>query len=151
MFNICEPYWAEHVMLVKSHAFVLSNLILNTEPFIFSWSGIYKVRFCPTWFLDHGMLAVGYGTLNSTQGLTKGASGEYWLVKNSWGTDWGMQGYVMMARNYKNMCGIANEASYPTMWRYNKPLVAVFVVILYLKPSFSIRDLRLCVEIGHDE
>ena len=48
---------------------------------------------------DHAMLIVGYGP-------------GYWLVKNSWGTDWGMEGYVKIKRGV-NMCGIANEPMYP--------------------------------------
>lgn len=37
---------------------------------------------------------------------------EFYMVKNSWGFEWGMNGYIMMARNMNNNCGIASEPSY---------------------------------------
>ena len=57
-----------------------------------------------TGMANHAIVVVGYGTL---------AGNDYWLIKNSWGTSWGIKGYMMMARNAGNMCGIASRPMYP--------------------------------------
>jgi len=76
------------------------------ESFQFYSTGVYREGECSPENLDHGVLAVGYGVDSD--------SGEaYWLIKNSWGTSWGDEGYVKMARNEDNMCGVASAASYP--------------------------------------
>jgi len=64
-------------------------------------SGTYYEASCSSTSLDHGVLAVGYDT-------------DYYIVKNSWGTSWGMAGYIQMSRGRNNNCGIATQAAYPT-------------------------------------
>lgn len=72
-------------------------------------SGVITSASCYT-SLNHGVLIVGYGTENGQ---------DYWNVKNSWGTSWGMGGYVKIAKssstNDPGVCGISMDPSFPTI------------------------------------
>ncbi|KAL5983853.1 hypothetical protein ACLOJK_017949 [Asimina triloba] len=75
--------------------------------FQFYKSGVFQSP-CGT-DLDHGVAAIGYGTAAD--------GGKYWLVKNSWGTSWGEEGYIRMQRDVSPKSGlfdIAMMPSYPT-------------------------------------
>ncbi|XP_067824762.1 procathepsin L-like [Heptranchias perlo] len=67
-------------------------------------SGIFYEPHCSPVKLDHGILVVGYGTENQKP---------FWIVKNSWGANWGNKGYVHMSKDMDNNCGIASNAVYP--------------------------------------
>ncbi|CAG7873169.1 unnamed protein product [Brassica rapa] len=76
--------------------------------FQFYSSGVFSGE-CTT-HLDHGVTAVGYG--RSKNGL------KYWILKNSWGPKWGERGYMRIKKDIKpkhGQCGLAMNASYPTM------------------------------------
>lgn len=83
----------------------------NTRSFQMYSSGIYSDLSCGNQ-LDHGVLIVGYG-------YDLFHDMDYWIVKNSWGPNWGENGYIRMERNIQDssgLCGIAMQPSIPTIY-----------------------------------
>lgn len=76
----------------------------SQKSFSFYSNGVYYDKKCRTDMdgLDHAVLAVGYGTMNGE---------DYFIVKNSWSSYWGLQGYVLMAARDDN-CGILLTPTY---------------------------------------
>ncbi|KAK7363308.1 hypothetical protein VNO77_05444 [Canavalia gladiata] len=75
--------------------------------FRFYNKGVYTSNNCGSKPMDvnHAVVAVGYGVEDGVP---------YWIIKNSWGKNWGDNGYFKMELG-KNMCGVATCASYPTV------------------------------------
>ena len=107
-----EPNNEKVLMRAVAHQPISVAIQANLTSFRFYKRGVYQDPDC-TDKLDHGVLIVGYGT-DILQDL------DYWIVKNSWTSNWGDEGYVKILRNYEKyggdssgMCGIAVQPSYP--------------------------------------
>ncbi|EFX71443.1 hypothetical protein DAPPUDRAFT_227872 [Daphnia pulex] len=75
------------------------SIVANSKFILYS-SGIFDDDSCKSGTINHGVVLVGYGRANGT---------DYWIVRNSWGTSWGMSGYILMKRNV-NICRLAEYA-----------------------------------------
>ncbi|KAH8386053.1 digestive cysteine proteinase 1 [Drosophila serrata] len=85
------------------------SVAIDASPKTFSFysHGVYYESECKNDVdgLDHAVLAVGYGSINGE---------DYWLVKNSWSTYWGNDGYILMSAR-KNNCGVMTMPTYVEM------------------------------------
>lgn len=83
--------------------------VMDGSPVSFQFysHGIYDSKDCSSSHsrVNHAVTIIGYGVDNGGK--------PFWLIQNSWGTDWGESGIMKLARENENQCGIANFASYP--------------------------------------
>ena len=98
--------------LLRALAMQPISVAIQGSQFVFQFykAGVITDSSCgQSGSIDHGVLAVGYGTDLKTQA-------PYFLVKNSWGPTWGDEGYVKLGRKTKNqfgICAILKMASFP--------------------------------------
>ena len=102
-----EPTNEVELQAAVAHQPVAVAIEADRAAFQLYAGGIITSPSCGTQ-LDHGVLVVGYGTEDGQK---------YWIVKNSWGPDWGENGYVRIARSNATdspgICGIAMQPSFP--------------------------------------
>merc|ERR1712066_500646 len=82
--------------------------IMVPEEMLYYQSGVLSVESCRNNFseIDHAVVAIGYGT--DENGV------DYYIVRNSWSTYWGDQGYIKIARGDLD-CAVASDAGYPVV------------------------------------
>jgi len=80
------------------------SIAVNGDWFQSYKEGIIDNVECDSWRVDHAVALVGYNKTDA--GL------HYWIIKNSWGSDWGDKGYIYIAKG-KNLCGVAEYPSFP--------------------------------------
>lgn len=125
-----QKQMADCFLCLNPHYHHICSVSVDASSYSFKYyhGGTYTDDSCSTKKLNHAMLLVGYGTYGGQ---------DYWIVKNrylhemyislytccwwwtcllcSWGTTWGNQGYMRIARNRNNTCGIATAATYPNV------------------------------------
>lgn len=112
-------------MAIAAHGPVSVAIDASHKSLSFYSNGVYYEEKCNNDIdgLDHAVLAAGYGEINGEVRSYHSGLGfrlhfhnvyilqKYWLVKNSWSTYWGNDGYVLMSQKDNN-CGVATAATY---------------------------------------
>ena len=80
------------------------SILIDATGLQFYKQGIWNPWYCSKTDTDHAVLLVGYGS-NST---------DFWTVRNSWGLDWGLEGYFYLARG-SNACAVNTGVTSATM------------------------------------
>ncbi|XP_071693085.1 cysteine proteinase COT44-like [Rutidosis leptorrhynchoides] len=111
------PMNEKALMKAAAHQPVSVGIEASGRAFQLYSSGVFTGS-CGT-ELDHGVVVVGYGSEHGK---------DYWIVRNSWGTNWGEDGYFRMERNVvgtpAGKCGITMMASYPVKYGNKKPRIS---------------------------
>ena len=84
----------------------ISVAIDAEDDFQFYATGFFETTECSQTELDHAVTAIGFGQTSDGR--------KYYIIKNSWGTTWGEDGYIYYSADIPNMCGIAQDACYAT-------------------------------------
>ena len=102
---LTKPFSVEELEDAVANVGPISVGVAVNKDFLFYSEGVFDDASCSSAVEDqaHAVLAVGYGTENGK---------DYWLIKNSWSTWWGDEGYIKIARK-GNICGVATSPSYP--------------------------------------
>ncbi|EAL71008.1 hypothetical protein DDB_G0272742 [Dictyostelium discoideum AX4] len=91
---------------------VAAYIDASLSSFQFYSSGIYYEPSCNSTDLNHSILIVGFSDFSTTPTDSLKHSSNYWIVQNSFGKNWGENGYIFMSKDRDDNCGISKMASY---------------------------------------
>lgn len=94
----------ESMKWLVAHHGPVAVAIWATDAFTSYESGVFFEENCPQDEMNHAIVIVGYGSDR--------VLGDFWWIRNSWGNQWGLDGYCKYRRG-NNTCGIASFAMFP--------------------------------------
>ncbi|CAN7047589.1 unnamed protein product [Brassica oleracea var. botrytis] len=97
----------DEMSLKKAVAHQPISVMVEAENMKLYKSGVFTGP-CDHWYGNHNVVVVGYGTTERGE--------DYWIIRNSWGANWGESGYIKLQRNFHNStgnCGVAIRPVYP--------------------------------------
>uniref|UniRef100_G3VG72 Uncharacterized protein n=1 Tax=Sarcophilus harrisii TaxID=9305 RepID=G3VG72_SARHA len=117
------PYGNEEILMEAVAIVGPVSVSLNAQKSLhFYKGGIYVEPKCKPRYTNHALLLVGYGYKEGTKDKKSRLEEEnqyeetkFWILKNSWGVNWGKKGYVYIAKDKNNHCGVATRAIYPIL------------------------------------
>ncbi|XP_020840588.2 cathepsin L2-like [Phascolarctos cinereus] len=114
--HVVLPFGNEEI-LRKTVATVgpVSVSVNARKPFIYYRGGIFVDSKCKPRYTNHALVLVGYGHENQSTEENQNEEKKFWILKNSWGVAWGEKGYMRIAKDRNNHCGIATCAVYPIL------------------------------------
>jgi len=82
------------------------SVAINAEPLQLYYGGVFQDWWGCEGRVNHAVTGIGYGTENGVA---------YWLIQNQWGTNWGENGYLKLARteNGPGICGCTTQNTFP--------------------------------------
>ncbi|KAL4023980.1 hypothetical protein IC575_017750 [Cucumis melo] len=102
----------EHALMkAVAHQPVAVAIASSGSDFRFYGQGMFTEQDFCGYNIDHTVVVVGYGSDEE--------DGDYWIIRNQYGTQWGMNGYMKMqrgARNPQGVCGMAMQPAYPVKY-----------------------------------
>ncbi|XP_045783691.1 procathepsin L-like [Maniola jurtina] len=106
-FTDVTPFSVEALKIaVMNHGPLSVSIDVGSSESLYNYNGgIFYDKDCTTTKVDHEVTLVGYGEIDGDS---------YWIIKNSWGRDWGIDGYFHISTR-DNACGIATEPTYVVM------------------------------------
>ncbi|XP_024008706.1 probable cysteine protease RDL3 [Eutrema salsugineum] len=127
----------DEMSLMKAVAHQPVSVMISAANMSDYTSGVYKGP-CSNLWGDHNVLIVGYGTSSE--------EGDYWLIRNSWGPEWGEGGYLRLQRNFHEStgkCAVAVAPVYPIKSSSSSNLLSPSVFKLLLLFVFKLVSLTL--------